>query len=55
VACSEGCCDLVAALVGAVAKTSPSDQVQFQFFHETAPEKEDSLVPIKQQECKAIM
>jgi hypothetical protein len=28
--------------------------VQLQFFHETAPEKEDSLVPIKQQEYSAI-
>lgn len=38
-ACLEGYCDLVAALVEAAAKTSPSGQVQFQFFHETAPEK----------------
>lgn len=42
-ACQEDCCDLVAALVGVVAKTSPSDQAQFQFFHETAPAKNINL------------
>ena len=53
-ACQVGYCDLVAALVGAAAKISPSGRVLFQLFHETAPENGSRYVKNKQQEIDII-
>lgn len=43
----EGYCDFVAALAGAAVEIFLSDQAQFQFFHETAPENENRPAEIK--------
>lgn len=50
-ACQAWYSDPVVAPVGIAAKTSPSDLVQFQFFHEIVPENANRSFPQNRITC----